>query len=266
MLSFLKIVTLIGLLLWQVGCAQARPAVDYKVLATLIKNNQTAALRDNLRRYSKSDINLQGRTTLTALAISQNRTEAVSALLDWGVDANRTLAFEVGNEKLDISPLIYAISSKASLEVVELLVQRGANVNQASDTLLPLNFALSLRQYVAANYLIDRGANVNGVTGVNDMTPVMELSFYAESDLAAMQNLFAKMVHGGAKVNAKTAKGTSALVLAATFGKTALVQLLLESGADPNTVNGKGDNVLALAKQKKHDEIVAVLLKFGAKL
>jgi uncharacterized protein len=267
MLSFLKIVTLVGLLLWQVGCAQARPAVDYKVLANLIKNNQTAALRDSLQRYSKSDINLQGRTTLTALAISQNRTEAISALLDWGVDANRTLAFEVGNEKLDISPLIYAISSKASLETVELLVRRGADVNKASDTSLPLNSSIAWRQYVTANYLIDRGANVNATTlcGVC-YTPLMELSFYAEPDTAAMKALFEKLVHNGAKINAKTANGTSALWLAVYLGKIQLVELLLESGADPNTVNGKGETVLALAKQKKHDEVVAVLVKFGAKL
>jgi ankyrin repeat protein len=265
MLSFIKMLVLVGILLLQTACVQARPNVDYKALADLIKRDQITAFREALKGRTKADINLQGQTTLTALAISQNRTDCVAALLDWGVDVNRTLAFELGGEVLDITPLIYAISSKSNLAVVELLVQRGADVNKAGETLLPLNFALSLRQYATANYLIDRGADVNGAKGAIGMTPVMELSFYTEPDTAAMKELFVKMVRKGAKINTKTAGGTSALWSAVYLGKNPLVELLLESGAEPNTVNGKGQSVLTIAKQKQREDVAATLIKYGAK-
>jgi ankyrin repeat protein len=266
MLSFLKMLMLVGFLLMQVGSVQARPTVDYKALADLIKSNDATAFRDALKRQSKSDISAPGKANLVGLAISQNRADSIVALLDWGIDVNRPLAFEVGGEVFKVTPLIYAISSKASLETVQLLVQRGADVNKAGDTLLPLNFALSLRQYVTANYLIDQGANVNATTRCGVCyTPLTELSFYAEPDTAAMKALFEKLVHKGAKINAKTSNGTSALWLAVYLGKIQLVESLLEAGAEPNTVNGKGQSVLAVAKQKQRDDVAITLIRYGAK-
>ncbi len=265
MLSFLKALVLVGFLLIQVGFAQARSTVDYQVLADLIKSNQTTVLRDALKRQTKSSVNAIGKANLFGLSISQNSTQSIAALLDWGIDVNRPLAFDVGGEVLHTTPLIYAISSKANLEVVEYLVQRGADVNKASDTLLPLNFSLSLRQYAIANYLIDHGGSVNAAKCGVCFTPVMELSFYTAPDTAVMKDVFAKLVRKGAKINTKTASGASALSVAAYLGKTQLVEALLEAGAEPNTVNGKGQSVLALAKQKQHEDVAAVLMKYGAK-
>ena len=81
----------------------------------------------------------------------------------------------------------------------------------------------------------------------------------------AMKALFEKLVHRGAKINAKTANGTSALWLAVYLGKIQLVESLLEAGAEPNTVNGKGQSVLALAKQKQRDDVATTLIRHGAK-
>jgi ankyrin repeat protein len=266
MLLFVKTLMVGAFLLMQIGFVQARPTGDYKVLVDLLKNNQTTAFKDALKRQTKSGINAQGKANLVGLAISQNRANSIGALLDWGIDVNHPLAFEVGGEVFNVTPLIYAISSKASLETVELLVRRGADVNKASGTSLPLNSSIAWRQYATANYLIDRGGDVNATTlcGVC-YTPLMELSFYAEPDIAAMKALFEKLVHRGAKINTKTANGTSALWLAVYLGKIQLVESLLEAGAEPNTVNGKGQSVLAVAKQKQRDDVATTLIRYGAK-
>ena len=64
-----------------------------------------------------------------------------------------------------------------------------------------------------------------------------------KGDLAAVKTLLAH----GADVNARDAKGASALMYAAIYGDLECVNLLLDKGADPNTSNDLGINALMWA-------------------
>lgn len=252
-------------LLTQSTCSVARPSVDYKALTDLIKRNQIAELRKALDGRSKEEINFVGRSTLITYAIAQRHPDAISVLLDWGIDVNRSLPFDVDGNTMNISPLIYAISSRADLPVIELLVKRGADVNKPAEMLLPLNFAISLRQYAIADFMLEQGAKADGSDGIGGMTPLMELAFYQETDVNEMKALLKKLIMKGAKVNAKGVRGATALSIAVSIGKTQLVEALLDLGANPNTVNDKGESMLVLARRKQHNDIESLLLKHGAK-
>ncbi len=98
--------------------------------------------------------NIDGCTPL-AYAISQEHVETVIYLINSGADINfRSRAFYE-------APLILA-AEQGSLQIVTLLVERGANVNtQNVSECTPLIYAISHDRAETAKYLIAEGADVN---------------------------------------------------------------------------------------------------------
>jgi hypothetical protein len=74
----------------------------------------------------------------------------------------------------------------------------------------------------------------------------------------------AKLLDGGAEVNAKSSDGTTPLHLAAVFGRLKCAQLLLARGADLSAQSDSGDTPLALAAQAAQPMILELLLSSGA--
>ncbi|THZ19935.1 ankyrin repeat protein [Aureobasidium pullulans] len=60
------------------------------------------------------------------------------------------------------------------------------------------------------------------------------------------------------------ARGSTALHVAATYGETEAVKLLLAAGADPNEHNDAGENGIQWAALYDHTETVRLLLEAGA--
>ena len=76
--------------------------------------------------------------------------------------------------------------------------------------------------------------------------------------------LLAALVARGADINAKDARGYSALMLAAYEGNAEACAWLLAHGADPNTRDNAGNSVLMGAAFKGHTALVRALLAAGA--
>ncbi|MDQ6631887.1 MAG: ankyrin repeat domain-containing protein, partial [Verrucomicrobiota bacterium] len=91
----------------------------------------------------------------------------------------------------------------------------------------PLHKAARDGQLAVAKFLLENGANVNGLS-VRNTTP---LFLAAQSGNRAMLEL---LISKGADVNAKDSSGRTALHLAAEQGFKAVVQLLVENKADVN--------------------------------
>ncbi len=68
----------------------------------------------------------------------------------------------------------------------------------------------------------------------------------------------------GTDLNERDAFGSTALTVAATFGKTQVAEALIEAGADLNIANNDGATPLHAAAFFCHSEIVEALLKKGA--
>lgn len=255
-----------GLLLaLQIAVAGARPPVDYKQLVDYIKSGQIAQFKAELAGRAREDINLSGRTVLMASAIASNQAEAVDALLAWGMDPNRALLLSALGEGSEITPLLLAISSRASPDLVGRLIARGANVNQGSEGLLPLNFALSMQQFELATLLLDRGAQVSAADVLMGNTPLMELSMTPIGDEETLSALAKRIIGAGGNVNAQNKRGGTALMMSITSGNPVMVRILLKQGANPNIKNAKGESPLAMALQRQREDLAGLLGQFGAR-
>ena len=246
--------------------ANARPAVDYKQLVADIETGQIDQLSAALKGRPKDDINLSGRTILMSVSITSGQPHAVKALLDWGMDANRSLPLSSAGEQVEIAPFMYAVSGKAGPAVVKQLVASGADVNKASGGLRPLGLALSMGQYETAELLLDHGALAAQADELSGLTPLMELAVLSkDADAAVIEKLAKRLTAGGANINARANRPATALGFAILGGSTGVVRVLLQLGADPNTKNSKGEPLLTVARDRRRDDLAAVLVEFGAR-
>lgn len=144
-----------------------------------------------------------------------------------------------------------------SCEMVKLLVQYGAEINQPSrpNGNTPLMDALLMGNIKVAHYLIEQGALVNVVN--NDYETPLMYALLFDGNIEIVELLFDH--HAKETINYVDISGNSALHR--TYD-AAIVQLLLENGADPNIINLDGDTPWSLAQRYNIKEIISVLEKY----
>jgi ankyrin repeat protein len=107
--------------------------------------------------------------------------------------------------------------------------------------------------------LLDNGAFVNPIfTEYGDATPIFLAAGFGHSQTVAL------LLEYGAPVNLPSPDGITPLFLAASHGHIAMVQLLLENGAAVNTSIPDGSTPLFAAAKGGHGRVVAMLLEHGA--
>ena len=206
--------------------------------------------------------NIEGKTPLHQAFVPGLYSEAsfgiVQLLLECGADANTRDYHE--------SPLHLA-SLNRHFESVRELLDHGANVNaKDSQGQTPLHQALSTGSFIedagfeVVQLLLERGADANTREG-------HEFPLHLASYNQHLGSVRVLLDHG-ANVNAKDSQGqtplhqalTGSFIEDASFG---VVQLLLERGADANTREGH-ESPLHLASYNQDLESVRALLDSGA--
>jgi len=207
---------------------------------------------------------------------------SINAFFDAGINPNAQ------NESDGRTPLINA-AAHGDLEVVNVLVQRGADVNvkdkkgytalfhaieaMYDDVALAimsqpnldantrgLNGSTALIKYVwrdrkdAVEKLLERGADVNAQDADGDTA----LHGAAENGNLEILNL---LLDKGANPNVKNRLGGTALMWAAVFGNETVAQRLLERGADASLKDADGMTALDWARRNKRDAMVKLLTK-----
>jgi uncharacterized protein len=243
---------------------RATAAADYKSLIALVETGRAGELRQAMAGYTPDDINLTGRAALMMLAIGKNQAETTTALLDWGISPHHPLSITSNDYTVTLTPLLLAISGGAKLSVVDALVKGGADVDRAAEDVLPLNFALTLRRYGIAGYLLDHGADVNGADPALGSTPLMEYALSFQSGDSEAPAMLKRLLDEGAQIDARGPSGATALRLAVAIDQHDMVQALLDAGADPTLANDKADTPLMLAERKQLVETAALLRAYGA--
>jgi ankyrin repeat protein len=142
-------------------------------------------------------------------------------------------------------------------EVLDILAQipAGAPVNlevrdEHGET--PLQRAILKGWTDVALALLDRNADPNSKEYALGMTPLMQVED---------EGLARALIKKGARIDERDNTGATALIWAATFGRTDIVRVLLENGADPAAKDDSGHDAVFFAQQRHHGEIKKMLAK-----
>jgi ankyrin repeat protein len=129
-------------------------------------------------------------------------------------------------------------AANGDFDTIQRLLNQGAS---AADRQSALVWAARSGQPDAIYLLIRNGADPNGVSGVNNWTVLMHAVHKNQPKSVAA------LLKSGVRVNAAGERGQTALMMAAGYGYTDLVRLLLDGGADAHATLSNGDNSLDLA-------------------
>lgn len=197
-----------------------------------------------------------------ANTVTKNEQHCFSALRKAVTDKNIAcvrIMLEHGVSPAPGSPDADTICYASHPEIIRLLLQHGANVNQKSSeedgSITPIMNVTIIDNVESFHILMEAGADLSA----RDYAGHTLLHKAANNSATNIVRLLLEL---GADVNARSTDGDTPLMLAAseTTGAEA-VKLLLQAGADVHAVNNKGRSALHFIEK---EEVLNILLAAGA--
>lgn len=186
-----------------------------------------------------------GSDTLLSKAALKGQVKVVNYLLEHGAEVDAGF------------PALSQAARAGNRAMVELLLARGANVNNPSEYgRTALTMAAEQGFVSVVEVLLAHKADPNAVDSRSGRTALYSTLMRGQDNCAR------RLIAAGAQVNTEAEDGTTALSLVAERGGTAMAKMLLEAKADPNA--GKKNQPLLAAIAAKNLELVELLLKAGA--
>ena len=185
--------------------------------------------------------------------------------------------------------LLYVAASAGQLQVVNFLLDHGADINLVSGGDTPLNAATAHGNKAMVELLLSRGAEVNArvTTGGTVLHTAVENGFQAVAEtllqhhanvnapfppsnggetplhlavLKSYPNLVNLLLKYGADINATNGSGRTPLFHAINHSRPDLIQKLLAAGANPNLQSAEGRTPLSYAAEQRTPDIIQQLL------
>jgi len=150
-----------------------------------------------------------------------------------------------------------AAARQGHREVVELLMDAGADLETGYLGWTPLNVAANSGHVDVVRYLLDKGADMEH-RSESGWTPLKSAACNGHTATVTL------LLQRGADVRAAADRGWTALHSAANSGHGDIVQLLIDHGADPALPTMDGWTPLTLAADKGKTDAVRALLCKGA--
>jgi ankyrin repeat protein len=168
---------------------------------------------------------------------------------------------------------------------LDLLIDAGADVNyqyesRSSISLPIISHAIQWGHIELVETLIEKGANLE-LRDITGRTPLLWAG-YRSNDYRNLDYLNIKinrlLIEAGADVNARAIPNQhasdedsvsisdTALIQAARRGSAELADMLVKAGADLDAQNDEGQTALMVAAQADHRELIELLMKAGADL
>lgn len=187
------------------------------------------------------------------------------------------------NCKIDMSDnLGYAfspLSLSEDLEILEILLEKGADVNLKSN--LGTTAIMNTVNIDKVNLLLENGANINEVDNDNNsilMTNLKNLKdsnnfshsenthFINTSYIAEVTNVSKLLIQKGVDIGIINKEGYDAFLYTAESDCMELLEILIEKGTNIKIKNKKGENALLLAVKTGNYEISKLLIEKGLKI
>jgi protein DGCR14 len=182
-------------------------------------------------------------TTPLGSAAMAGETEVMRVLIDAGAD--------IHGSNLDRSPMIAAAFGRW-VDAVRLLLDAGVDPNARSKhgaaSLYP---AIRNRAFEVVKLLVERGARIDDGDGALSVAQV------DSTDHKADREFFDQLMSLGAQVDARAPGGWTALMSSARKGQEGDVRYFLARGADANLTDGEGRTALALAQAERKETLVS---------
>ena len=197
-----------------------------------------------------------GRTSFHCATIS-GQIETMKVLLELGADVNA----QCNSDGCDrgCTPLRYAVLCEYSLEVVKLLLEKGAKLNPSNTPMVtPLHDAAALNLQDALELLLGHGLDANA-KAPDGSTP---LHFAACNDHTEIVSIL--LAHG-ADVNIQSNDSATPIYVAAECGCNRTLKLLLDNGANPNFETDEQLTALDVALREGYGDIALALVEVKAK-
>ncbi len=150
---------------------------------------------------------------------------------------------------------LFVASLTGRNDVVKLLVEVGAQLNQTWNGATPLFVASQNGHADLVQVLVKAGADLN--QSWNGVTPLFQACQEGHAKVVQV------LVDPEADLN-QTWNGATPLFQASKNGHTKVVQILVDAGADLNQADDNGATPLFMASQNGHAEVVEILVKSGA--
>jgi len=218
--------------------------------------------------------NFRGDTALH-IAASMDRIDLSTRLLAWGVSIHarnaqdrtpfqntihsspRLVRTFLTNDRLNSSddygssPLHIAIQEKASLSIINALIELGSRLNTVdAEGRTPLRLAVEMNQNETARVLSDSGADV--FIAARDGRTAAEVSLLnGEESVVAL--------FSGRAMYSSDSSGNTVLHYAARHGNMQIISLLLSLGAQKDVRNIASESPAEIAQRWKHYEVSALL-------
>ena len=201
-----------------------------------------------------ADLNATNKDNRTALmrACEERHEDAIYILLKAGSDTN------ISNNS-DETCLMYAADRECSKEVLQALIDHGANVNaKDKDNHTALIMACAKRHEDAIRVLLKAGSDTN-IAEINGSTCLMG-AVTVDCSKDALQAI----IDHGADVNA-THKDNQTALMACVHRHVDAIHVLLEAGSDTNVADNHGETCLMHAANSDcSKEVLQTIIDHGA--
>ena len=152
---------------------------------------------------------------------------------------------------------------RGDILAVRRLVEEGADpdtpIEYGENKVTPLARAAGRGRRDIARYLLSKGAKVNART-TDGETALMEAVKGGYDDIVTL------LLAAGADIKARDARGNTPFSIACFGARLEIADALIERGADPNEVDGNGFTPLLGASSMGNEDVVRYLVGKGAKV